>query len=691
MAQNGDLAKNASTRQGAVSQPSSTVHRQPEQLGALLISLTCLAGGVGLAAGRHLLVTLAPELTAASSTAELRHSRHWSVDPERRREAALLLAGRAGLDPQQRLRLLRGQGWGPAPLAAVTLKQAALAAEAAGQPGRADPLWEQLLQRFPQAAASADAYYALGRSNPTLRRQLLQRFPAHPAALAAALEQNDALHLARWGPRWPGADALLRQRCRNPAAALPLQQRQALALALADLGDGRAALICLGDEPATAALHLSLGRALLRGNAGEQRQAEERLLALARRQPTTAEGHEASQLLAQQPGATALAALQQLPANLRDTASVQARLAQEGQGDWRAVLRRWPHDPSSWDLQWELARKALLQRQWSQMIEVLSSLDSRLLPPPLAARLLFWQGYGAQQRGDQARADTFWRRLLRISPGGYYAWRAQLRLQDAVASAPRRRDASSSGRQAPELAWQPLGSGDRQLDELWRLGLTLETWEQWRHQRAGRIARTPLELLLEGRLRTGIGDDWTGLGQLEQAGLRLGSTSCALQWQRELQQHPRRFQSAFNAAGSSQGLDPALLLAVARQESRFTPAVQSPVGATGLMQLMPATAAELAGRPTSAAELQRPDRNAALGARYLRQLLDQWQGNPFLAVASYNAGPGAVQGWLGGGRPDPGREPELWTEAIPYPETRLYTKKVLGNLHTYQQGTTPPC
>lgn len=45
MAQNGDLAKNASTRQGAVSQPSSTVHRQPEQLGALLIALTCLAGG----------------------------------------------------------------------------------------------------------------------------------------------------------------------------------------------------------------------------------------------------------------------------------------------------------------------------------------------------------------------------------------------------------------------------------------------------------------------------------------------------------------------------------------------------------------------------------------------------------------------------------------------------------------------
>lgn len=676
-----------------MSQPSPPLRQQPGQLGALLIGLTCLTGGAGLAAGRQLLVALAPPLTAASSTAELQSSRHWSVDPERRREAALLLAGRTDHAPLQQLRLLRGQGWGTTPLAAVTLKQTALAAEAAGDPRRADALWRQLLQRFPQAAASADAYYALGRSNPDLRRQLLQRFPAHPAALAAALEQNDALHLARWGPRWPGAEALLRRSCLAAAAGRSLQDRQAIAMALAELGDGRTALICLAGGPATAALQLSLARALLRGEPGEQRQAEERLLALARNQPTSAEGREASLLLAQQPGASALAALQRLPAQLRDTAGVQARLALDGQGDGLAVLRRWPHDPSSWDLQWELARKALLQRQWRQAMTVLSSIESRLLPPPLAARLLFWQGYGAGQLGDQVRADTLWRRLLQISPGGYYAWRARLRLEDAQASDLRSRSNGQTPgqQQGPELAWQPLASGDRHLDELWRLGLTLEAWEQWRHQRAGRTAQTPAELLLEGRLRTGVGDDWTGLGQLDQAGLRLAPTSCSLQWQRELQQHPRRFQSAFNTAGRAQGLDPALLLAVARQESRFTPAVHSAVGAVGLLQLMPDTAAELAGASTSAAELQRPERNAALGARYLRQLLDQWQGNPFLSVASYNAGPGAVQGWLGSGHPDPLREPELWTEAIPYPETRLYTKKVLGNLHTYQQGTTPPC
>jgi len=72
------------------------------------------------------------------------------------------------------------------------------------------------------------------------------------------------------------------------------------------------------------------------------------------------------------------------------------------------------------------------------------------------------------------------------------------------------------------------------------------------------------------------------------------------------------------------------------------------------------------------------------GARYLKQLLQRWGNQPFLTVASYNAGPGAVEGWLKGPLPDPQREPELWTEAIPYPETRLYVKKVLGNRWSYQ-------
>ena len=699
MARDHELLKNASIRPGSVPLPSPTNRPSAGTFGPLLIGLTCMASGALLAAGRGLLLHLAPPLTPASPAAELERSRHWSVDPQRRRDAALLLSARDRTTDLQRTRLLRGQAWGPDPLAAVTLKQAALAAEASGHAGEAESLWRQLLQRFPAQAASADALYALGRRSPPLRRQLLQRFPAHPAALAAALEARQALHLAGWGPRWPGADALLRQSCLRQQNAPTTNERQQLAAGLVKLGDGAAALECLAGAPAPAPLQLSLARTLLRGSSQQQLQAEGLLLTVARRQPDSPAAGEATALLAQQPGAAALLALQRLPAVLRTSAPVQARLALEGQVPWRGVLQRWPNEPNSWDLQWELARKALLQRQWRQAAAVLASLDSRLLPSQLAARQLFWQGYSARRLDDPQQAETSWRRLLTISPGGYYAWRARLRLGQSSNDDPRRSRASQgdttginrSDNTAAELPWHALASGDAHLDALWRLGQPLEAWEHWRHRQGGRQPQGAGELLLEGRLRTAVGDDWTGLGQLEQAGLRLPQTSCLNQWQRDLQLHPRRFQSALGEAAAQAGLDPALLLAVARQESRFTPAVSSAVGAVGLLQLMPETAAELAGSALSTQDLQDPDRNARLGARFLRQLLDQWSGNPFLAVASYNAGAGAVQGWQGAAIPDVASEPELWAEAIPYPETRLYTKKVLGNYWTYRQGLRPPC
>ena len=100
----------------------------------------------------------------------------------------------------------------------------------------------------------------------------------------------------------------------------------------------------------------------------------------------------------------------------------------------------------------------------------------------------------------------------------------------------------------------------------------------------------------------------------------------------------------------------------------------------GLLQLLPSTAAELEEPAPSEAELLEPERNAPLGARYLKEMLNTADGNPFLATASYNAGPGAAGSWR---NEDLDAIPELWVEAIPYPETRIYVKKVLGNRWTY--------
>jgi len=667
----------------------------------LLLLVSCLGTGAALLGGRALLERR-PSLTPDASIRQLQREWRWSPDPQRRREAALLLASKTSNGEAGQGQWLAGQGWGPDPLAAVVLKQAALQQEKLSGKEQAVPLWNQLLRRFPQEPASADALYALGRQQPNLRQELLGRFPAHPAALAAALEagpgeaeqQKGTLHLAQWGARWPGAREAITTLC--PNRTLSPAQRAQLAQGLAEAGDGSGALRCLGEKGTEAATvgalsdsgRLTLARTFLKGPPDTQRLAAPLLIEMVQKRPDTPAAEESVRLLSEQADSPTPAQLKQLPSRWQNSAPVQARLALSDSSGRAAlaVLQRWPQDPASWDLQWEVARQYLLKGNWDGVAAILNAIPADQLPPALAARHRFWLGYAQQQRGQEEEATLTWKQLLVHHPGGYYGWRAAARLgKEDLNLQPS--PAVSAG-EATRSPWQPLASGDAALDRLWRLGQSTEAWETWRLRRGGQPPKDSEDLLVEGRLRQGVGDDWTGLGQLEKAAFLLKPEQCSLLPQLEQALHPRRFAEAFAPAAEQQQLPLALLLGVAKQESRFTPAVQSSAGAVGLLQLMPATAAELAGSPLTTEELQEPKRNAGLGARYLRAMLDQWKGDPLATVASYNAGPGAVQGWQ---TPDRSRFPEVWVEAIPYPETRIYVKKVLGNAWSYQQERRPAC
>lgn len=685
---------------------------------SLLLAASCLGTGAALIGGRALLQRL-PPLTPATPSGQLERLRRWAPDPGLRRDASLLLAQRFPDDPQLQRDLLRGLGWGRDPVAAVALKNAAQNAAALGEHDQARQLWETLLHRFRGSATAADALYALGRRRPALRVELMRRFPAHPAALAAALEAGPApadrlagaLHLARWGSRWPGADERLLEACRSGPLRPTAAQRASLAAGIAQLGDGDGALACLGGDggdPARAAAasqlsaagRLDLGRALLQGKPERHPQALALLLEVARQGGPgggSPEAEDAVRLLAKQDGAEAQKVLESLPETWRVSAPVAARrvLADPKAADALAVLRRWPDDPASWELQWELARRQLLAGQWDAAATLLRTIPAERLPAPLAARSRFWLGMIQRQQSDESAAAATWRELRRQSPGGYYGWRAAVQLGEAdhLAAGQPTGGASGSGHGMPADAdrsndWQPLASGDPLLDQLWRLDQRDEAWETWRAQRGSTPPRQAAELLVEGRLRQGVGDDWTGLGQLEQASLRLRPDQCALLPQLERSLHPQRFLQAFRPVAEQRQVPLELLQGLAKQESRFTPTVHSAAGAVGLMQLMPATAAELAGGPVSTAELERPERNAALGGLYLKGQLQQWQGDPLPAVASYNAGPGAVADWVNARLRS---APELWVEAIPFPETRIYVKKVLGNAWSYRQSGLPGC
>lgn len=134
----------------------------------------------------------------------------------------------------------------------------------------------------------------------------------------------------------------------------------------------------------------------------------------------------------------------------------------------------------------------------------------------------------------------------------------------------------------------------------------------------------------------------------------------------------------------------ALVHGLIRQESQFDMRAQSPVGARGLMQLMPATAQETAKKAGMPHQLDwlvsRPAHNIALGSRYIDQMIRRYDGNYALALAAYNAGPGRVDKWLKlYGDPRTG-EIDLvdWVEMIPFTETRNYVQRVLESVYIYR-------
>jgi soluble lytic murein transglycosylase len=148
------------------------------------------------------------------------------------------------------------------------------------------------------------------------------------------------------------------------------------------------------------------------------------------------------------------------------------------------------------------------------------------------------------------------------------------------------------------------------------------------------------------------------------------------------QRFPTPFREQVLARTQAIGLDPAYVYGLIRQESRFVTDARSGVGASGLMQVMPATArwtARKIGLDYSHDRITDRDINLTLGTGYLKLVLDDFAGSQPLAAAAYNAGPSRSRRW----REGPLLDPATWAENIPFSETRDYVKKVLANAAYY--------
>ncbi len=155
---------------------------------------------------------------------------------------------------------------------------------------------------------------------------------------------------------------------------------------------------------------------------------------------------------------------------------------------------------------------------------------------------------------------------------------------------------------------------------------------------------------------------------------------------------PLAYRNAVTQNAKDRNLNPALVFAIIRQESAFTPHANSPAGAIGLMQLMPQTAYKTSKqfklKYNGTKDLLEADVNVLFGCAHLKKLQEQFNGHPVLMIAAYNAGRRAVKRWLSQRSHIP---TDIWIETIPFKETRNYLKNVIAYyvVYEYRLGLQP--
>jgi soluble lytic murein transglycosylase len=312
-----------------------------------------------------------------------------------------------------------------------------------------------------------------------------------------------------------------------------------------------------------------------------------------------------------------------------------------------------PEDFDDTALEWQ-ARAALWAQDWSL---VSRSINAMSVDNQKTTRWRYRAARAAEEVHDDALATPLYRAVM--EDDNYYSAMAAARLDETITPHPRKvaRDAA----EVSAIAQLPAFVRAR---ELLRVNLRRDAGAEWQ---AGfdslREAVRPQTVHLAA--------DWNWFDQAVATAtqLRIFNDYALL--------YPQPFDDEVRSAAKLTQVDQTLIYSVLRQESLYRRDALSPAGAYGLLQLLPATARRTAQhwdrRRPSTADLFNPAVNVTLGAGQLRMLMDRFSGQTAVALAGYNAGPGAATRWL----PSDAIDPDIWIENIPYNETRNYVQRVL--------------
>ncbi|MDR3612757.1 MAG: transglycosylase SLT domain-containing protein [Candidatus Obscuribacterales bacterium] len=309
-----------------------------------------------------------------------------------------------------------------------------------------------------------------------------------------------------------------------------------------------------------------------------------------------------------------------------------------------------------------------------------------------AARLSFWSGKINESLHNNEQAKLDYEFTVKHFPSYYYGHRAKARLALIRAGnigAPKvdRSFSTKADRQLaqPDWAYPDAETIVSSAEVSKRFGATVSVLYKL-SQFDECIAELPADAGPEFKAALyAMKDD--NQGAIRAAGKTLeGQPSRHERWQMT---YPRVYGGAVVTDSQLEHLDPLLVHALIREESRYNPQALSRTKAMGLMQLMPGTAAGVAKivglALSSNADVFKPEVNIRLGTHYLADVLRRADGNAMLAVASYNGGPNAVRQWLSEHKAAGYSDFDVFVENIPYRETRDYVRKVFGSYWTYEE------
>jgi soluble lytic murein transglycosylase len=596
----------------------------------------------------------------------------------------------------------------------IALKRAQ-AYELIGDKANAQIEWQKLLKHYPDSAVAAEALLALGKTTPEDWKRVIKKFPSHPRTLEMArswLKQNPnqpelLLLLAKYAFDKPGIASVLDKLVNLPARIngkrverLKPEEWEAIALgywkerkysqasaayAKAPRTPRNAYLAARGYQLVEKRIKAAINYKEMVREFPNAKETATAILHLARIEPTLEVLPYLNQVILFFPdrAGEALVAKAEILDRFNQSQNAeklrQLLLTQHGNSDAAAEYR------------WDMARLKANAGDLQGALEWAQAIINQNPKSEEARQAGFWVGKWAQRLGHQEDAKAAFEHVLTHHPQSYYAWRSAVSLGLNVG------DFTTVRQQTPQVVRSTtrpmLPTGSETLKELYQLGLNQDAWTLWQAEFQNRIKPTVAQQFTDGLLRLGVGDYLEGIAQISTLEDRDTPEEQA-QYQSLKQQfaywealYPLAFEELIKTWSKQHQLNPLLVTALIRQESRFMPNIRSSANAVGLMQLIPETATLVAEQINlKQYALDNPNDNVKMGTWLLDSSHQHYKNNSLLAVASYNASPSKVARWI----EERGlSDPDEFVEAIPYEETQDYVKQVFGNYWNYLRLYNP--